>query len=354
MNRIDFIKRIITEGTITRDQELSYKETEVYYNDIVQALNIENFPLISINTIKKKTYMLQASDGQCYLVFDHYLLEYMHLLNQFVIEKDKSLQVEALFYKIMSEECFSRHKMGAAIHFAGEYMNNIDYVIQDYMEERVADHIPSYLFVQQAFLIAHELFHFFIHKNPNYDREGIQSKRRFLNRIYNYVLDKNADTAAMIKKAVDETDMAEECLCDSTAMIQGIDVGIKTGKMDIVDCGVSAGLALMNQYTISTIQDTVKHSGDMTYERLQNLFNFRIVHLKAFTDLYIKEYGSSEKARLYQYKVEQIYKNWFEKVNTPIMHLLVKVNRRLKEEPMSVSGSEKRKIIDTLRAVYNS
>lgn len=354
MNRIDFIKRIITEGTITRDQELSYKETEVYYNDIVQALNIENFPLISINTIEKKTYMLQASDGQCYLVFDHYLLEYMHLLNQFVIEKDKSLQVEALFYKIMSEECFSRHKMGATIHFAGEYMNNIDYVIQDYMEERAADHIPSYLFVQQAFLIAHEIFHFFIHKNPNYDREGIQSKKRFLNRIYNYVLDKNADTAAMIKKAVDETDMAEECLCDSTAMIQGIDVGIKTEKMDIVDCGVSAALALMNQYTISTIQDTVKHSGDMTYERLQNLFNFRIVHLKAFTDLYIKKYSSSEQARLYQYKVEQIHKNWSERVNTPIMHLLVKVNRRLKEEPMSLSGSEKRKIIDTLRAVYNS
>ena len=90
MNRIDFIKRFITEGTITRDQELSYKETEVYYNDIVQALNIENFPLISINTIEKKTYMLQESNGQCYLVFDHYLLEYMHLLNQFVIEEDKS------------------------------------------------------------------------------------------------------------------------------------------------------------------------------------------------------------------------------------------------------------------------
>lgn len=254
----------------------------------------------------------------------------------------------------MSEECFTRHKMSAAIHFAGEYMNNIEHVIQDYMGERAADHIPSYLFVQQAFLIAHELFHFFIHKNPNYDREGIQSKKRFLNRIYNYVLDKNADTAAMIKKAVDETDMTEECLCDSTAIIQGINVGIKTGKMDIVDCGVSVALALMNQYTISTIQDTVKHSGDMTYERLQNLFNFRIVHLKAFTDLYIKEYGTSEQARLYQYKVEQIHKNWFERVNIPIMHLLVKVNRRLKEEPMSVRGSEKQKIIDTLRTIYNS
>ena len=57
MNRIDFIKRIITEGTITRDQELSYKETEVYYNDILQALNIENFPLIPINTIEKNLYV---------------------------------------------------------------------------------------------------------------------------------------------------------------------------------------------------------------------------------------------------------------------------------------------------------
>ena len=353
MNRIDFIKRIITEGTITRNQELSYKETEIYYNDIVKALNIENFPLISINTIEKKTYMLQASDGQCYLVFDHYLLEYMHLLNQFVIEKDKSLQLEALLYKIMSEECFSRHKMGAAIHFAEKYMSNIDHVIQDYMEERVADHIPSYLFVQQAFLIAHELFHFFIHKNPNCEKEGIQSKKIFLNSIYNYVLDKNADTAAMMKMAVNKTDMVEECLCDSTAMIQGIDIGTKAGKMDIVDCGVSAALALMNQYTISTIQDTVKNSGDMTYERLHNLFNFRIVHLKAFTYLYINEY-SSEQACLYQYKVEQIYNNWLERVYKPIIHLLVKVNRILKEEPMSVSRNEKREIIDTLRAIYNS
>lgn len=351
---MDFIKRTITEGTITRDQELSYKETEVYYKDIVQSLNIENFPLISVNTIEKKTYMLQTSDGQYYLVFDHYLLECMHLFNQFVTAEDKPQQVESLFYKIMSEECFIRHKVGAAIHFAGVYMNNIDHVIHDYMEERTADHIPSYLFVQQAFLIAHELFHFFIHKNLNYDKEGIQSKKRFLNRIYNYVLDKNVDTASMIKKAVDETNMAEECLCDSTAIIQGIDVGIKTGKMDVVDCGVSAALALMNQYTISTIQDTVKYSGDMTYGRLQNLFNFRIVQLKAFTDLYIKEYYSAEQASLYQYKVEQIHKMWLEKVNTPIMHLLVKENEILKEEPMSVIGSENRRIVDTLKAVYNS
>lgn len=354
MNKLDFVRRTITDGTIVRDQELNYKETEAYYKEIVQSMHIEKFPLLSVNTIEKKTYMLQGSDGRCYLVFDYYLLECIHLLNQFVTGEGKLFQTESLFYKILSEECFTRHKIGAAIHFSAEYMKNISNVIQQYMEEKTAAHMPDYLFVQQAFLIAHELFHFFVHKNPYYDKEGIQSKKRFLYRIYNYVRNRNTETAAIIKKAVDEASMAEECLCDSTAVIQAIDVGIKTGKMNVVDCGISAALALMNQFTISIIQDTVKYSGDMTYERQQNLFNFRIVHLKAFTDLYIREHYSAEEAKLYQDKIEQIHKMWLEKVNTPVMHLLVGENRWLREEPMSVNRREHQKILETLKMVYNS
>ena len=187
MSKLDFIKRTITEGTIARDCELDYKETENYYRDISQALSIENFPLISVNTIEKKTYMLQAGDGQCYLVFDHYLLEYMHLLNQFAMAEEPSKQVESLFNKILSEECFTRHKKNAAVQFAARYMENISEVIREYMKSEKKKNLPDYLFVQQAFLIAHELFHFYIHKNPHYDEEGVLSKKRFLDRIYKYV-----------------------------------------------------------------------------------------------------------------------------------------------------------------------
>lgn len=354
MSKLDFIKRTITEGTIARDCELDYKETENYYRDISQALSIENFPLISVNTIEKKTYMLQAGDGQCYLVFDHYLLEYMHLLNQFAMAEEPSKQVESLFNKILSEECFTRHKKNAAVQFAARYMENISEVIREYMKSEKKKNLPDYLFVQQAFLIAHELFHFYIHKNPHYDEEGVLSKKRFLDRIYKYVLNGNPDTAEFIRKAIEKDRMAEECLCDSTAVIQAIDVGGKTGKMDVADSGVAAALALMNQFTISMIQDAVKHSGDMIYERIQNLFNFRIVHLKAFTNLYIGECCSKEAASLYQTKVEKIHKHWLERVNTPIMHVLVRNYVLLKELPVSIDGEKDRGLIDILRRIYNS
>lgn len=354
MSKFDFIKRTITEGTIARDRKLDYRETENYYRDISRALSIENFPLISVNTIEKKTYMLQGSDGQCYLVFDHYLLEYMHLLNQFAVAKEPSLQVGSLFNKILSEECFTQHKINAAVRFAARYLENISEVIREYMEPKNEGVLPDYLFVQQAFLIAHELFHFYVHRNPHYDEEGIRSKKGFLDRIYKYVLAGNPDTAEFIRKAIMEDRMAEECLCDSTAVIQAIDAGVKTGKLDAADSGVAAALALMNQYTISTIQDTVKHFGDMTYERLQNLFNFRIVHLKAFTNLYLREYYTDEVVSLYRTKVEEIHKQWFERVNTPIMHMLVNNYVLLKELPASVGGEKDRDLIDTLRRIYNS
>ncbi len=92
----------------------------------------------------------------------------------------------------------------------------------------------------------------------------------------------------------------------------------------------------------------------MTYERLQNLFNFRIVHLKAFTNLYLREYYTDEVVSLYRTKVEEIHKQWFERANTPIMHMLVNNYVLLKELPASVGGEKDRDLIDTLRRIYNS
>ena len=306
MSKLDFVKRAIIAGTVVRDEVLDNAATKQYYDNLVESLQIKGFPLISVNTIEKKTYMMQESGGQCYLVFDHYLLDCIYLLNQFTLQEGKKKQLEAFFYKTMSEECYTQHKISAAISFAGKYMEHINIVIEKCTEGEFTDKIPEYLFVQQAFLIAHELYHFYIHVNPESDKEVLSSKARFLQNIYEYVFIRNADTAAFMNKAIKSNKMVEECLCDSTAVIQAIDVGIKVGKLDVVESGVSVALALMNQYTISTMQDVVKHSGDISYERMQNLFNFRLLHIKAFTEQYIRKYYSDEEVQSYREEVESV------------------------------------------------
>ena len=66
-------------------------------------------------------------------------------------------------------------------------------------------------------------------------------------------------------KELEDKNMVEECLCDSTAVIQTMDVASKTEKLSHLEAGIAMVVALMNQFTISVIQDTIKFSRDISY-----------------------------------------------------------------------------------------
>lgn len=336
MELYDRIKKSILSSTVVRSDATNLFATEQYYSDLVDSLHIKEFPLISINTIEKKTYIVE-SNKRFFLVFDHYLMEVMHFLNQSILDDTFADDIEAFFYRTVSEECYVQNNISAAVAFSGKYMGRLD-AIKLYAEDR-----PEYLFVQQAFLIAHELFHFYVHKNPNQEIRGILSKERFLQRIYDYTSTKNPELAFVMADVIADKNMVEECLCDSTAVIQAIDVGLKVGKLDIIEAGVAAAIALMNQFTLSTIQDTVKFAGDISYERIQNLSNFRLLHLKAFTSLYIKELGSEEERKQYNDRVEYVHDQWIKKVHRPIMFMLVNNNELLKSQQVYMGNTEEMK-----------
>ena len=116
MNNIDLIKKSIYDDTVVRDTILDNAATKQYYKDLLEALSIKNFPLIEVNTIAKKTYMLECrGNAQCYLVFDHYLIDNIHILNQITLGEHKSTQLDAYFFKIMAEECYANSKFTSAI-----------------------------------------------------------------------------------------------------------------------------------------------------------------------------------------------------------------------------------------------
>lgn len=352
MRLFDTVKKSILETTVVRSEIEDSSATKQYYNDLVKSLHIENFPLISINTIEKRTYFVESSD-QFFLVFDHYLLEVMDLLNYAITDYVPANIIELFLFRIFSEECYLQNKIPAAVEFIGKYINGLEKIIEWYKAKK-SSRLSDILFIQQAFLIAHEVFHFYVHSNPINRQTVIKSKKQFLERIQVYANDRDELAAHAMTGAINDEHMAEECLCDSTAVIQAIDVGTKLEKLNIVEAGIAASMAIFDQFTVSTIQDAVKFSGDILYERVQNLLNFRLLHMKAFTSLYIKEYGAPNDLNSYQTQIELYHEQWMERVFSPLMKMLVENNELLKgsTETFTANDEEIKRAREFLKSVY--
>lgn len=357
MNNLDVIKKSIYDDTVVRDTILDNAATKQYYKDLLKALSIKNFPLIEVNTIAKKTYMLECrGNAQCYLVFDHYLMDNIHILNQVVLGERKAAQLDAYFFKTMAEECYANRKYTLAIKFAGSYLNIIEGVIKQYLEEHFADQIPNYLFIQQAFLIAHELFHFILNQEPSLYSKGIKSKANYLKTIYDYAYVRDRSVASLMQESIKDTNLIEECFCDSTGIIQAIDVGIKLEKLNVIESSLAIALAIMNQFTVSSIQSVVKQSGRMSYDGVLSLFNMRVLHFKAYTSRYIEEFFSKHERQVFQREVENIYMSWMEKVQLPIIKQLHSSAEKLNEHgEFDLSKSDEMKRAKrVLRQIFNS
>ena len=89
---------------------------------------------------------------------------------------------------------------------------------------------------------------------------------------------------------------------------------------------------------------------------MQNLFNFRLLHIKAFTEQYIRKYYSDEEVQSYREEVESVHGKWLEKVFAPVMYLLVEINPILKKYDASdyKKTDEIRSTINVLKKIYNS
>ncbi len=352
MRMYERVKKAILNTTIVRCEVQDTSATDQYYTGLTERLQLKELPLISVNTIEKKTYITECNN-QYFLVFDHYLMEIMDFLNQSILRDVFWDNLNPFFYRVVSEESYIQNNIPTAVDFASKYMNHLDAVLELYKEENFSERESDYLFVQQAFLIAHELFHFYIHREPKQETQGLVSKERFLKKIYDYVNERKTEIAFFMTDLIHDKNMIEECLCDSTAIMQAIEIGMKVGKLDIVESGVAVAMTLMNQYTISVIQDTVKFSGDISYERVQNLANFRLLHLKEFTSLYIRKIGSEEMQNRYHERVEEIHQQWWDRVHCRIMYMLVEYNDLLRIRKTYGSKTfERRNAIALLKQIY--
>ena len=356
MNKIDFIKREIADRTCVRGDVTEDSATVQYYIDVTEAMEIHDFPIVMINTIEKRIYMMHESNEQSYLVFDTYFLENMYLLDHLLDGRGEVELFGSFMNKILSEECYTNRKIHGAFKYAGEYLNTLPAAIKDIERERFSNEVSNYLFVQQAFIIAHEIFHFFLYKESAIRDRALNSKKSFFKSIYDYSSEHFPNTKDIMNLLVNDSNLVLECLCDSSALIHAIDVGINIRKFDVADSAVAATVALMNQYIISMIQDYVKKSGDLSLEALHNPFLLRLVHIKASASKYIREYFNTSDDEKYCAVIQEKTQQWNDLVYKPVWRNLLNEYESIQEgDTLRIMNSDlKKQIKKTLWTVYCS
>lgn len=346
---IDLIKESIYCDTIVRDKELYDSPTKAYYDDLLQALSIEDFPIIEINTINKRTYTFESiSDKRYYLVFDHYFLDCIHEIDQIIWGKYDFLFLNSFIYKMLAEECYSNRKYALSIQFAGQYLITIDEVIKEYNEKSSDESIPNALFIQQAFLIAHELFHYVLNRDPSLLSTGIRKKREFLKSL------QMKPIQGLLKKHTDDLHFLEECLCDATGLIQAIDIARSLGKMNAAEAASVSAMAIMGQTTVTTIQEAVKKSPDISFELIMEKSTARLMHFMAFAPQYIEDSFSVDESRMFMQKAHSMYTVWLFNTQLPVVGKLNTYKKDFQENPVrdSLSIKELGKAKDTLIQVF--
>lgn len=354
MRRIDFIKKSLTEGTCVRGETYEDSATMQYYSVIGESLDISDFPLVQINTIEKRTFMIQGNDGKCYLVFDTYLLENIYTLSYFLHENYGQRLLHSFMWKILAEECYINHKTNSALKFASAYMEGLDGIIDELQKEKLSERDSDILFVQQAFLIAHEIYHYSVNKNSGTKKRELDSEKSYLKFLYDYMSFHFPEINDGREALINNKKLVEECYCDSAGIIQAIDVGVKVKRLDAAESGVAATLALMNQYLISIIQDWVHNAGNVSIEKLHNLFLLRIVNLKAFTRDYLRECYDKSDEEKFRTMIQDVNEKWKKNVYEPVLKLLTDYYLDFQEPDTQhiLSGEDKKRIRSVLWEIF--
>lgn len=346
MSRIDLIKKSIYCRTIVRKQNLVNSATQAYYDDLLRALSIDDFPLIEIDTINKRTYTCETyGDKRYYLVFDQYLLECIYEIDQIMVGVYSSRYLDSFISKIIAEECYSNRRYALSIHFATQYMNTLDSVISEYNAKCTDELIPNALFIQQAFLIAHELFHFVLNKDPTLLATGIEKKRQFLD-------SQQASIGGVIKKYIDNQYFLEECLCDATGLIQAIEIARSLEKMNIAEAATVAAMAIMGQITVSTIQEAAKKTPTVSYKATEEKLMARLMHFMAFAPQYIEENFSLDESRKFMQNARSMYNAWLQNTQLLVDKKLNAYTNDLQGDRDSLSIDDLEQAKETLKQVF--
>ena len=284
----NMVPESIYSSRIILGEPFAEDSTRMFYRDLAEQYGIQELPLVMCNSLQRKT-CLSYVNGISYLIFDTSVTEIFHLLHKAVAGGSKDEFLKTVFYLVSSEQYFAEGQYALALQFAAKYLNSIENAIDVMAFEEDKDY-PSPLFIQQAFLLSHEVYHYWLSLDNDRYKRATNAKQKMFGNIYNYA---QKELGLLLGKsfadAITNRTLIEECICDSMGALSAIDIGFKLKKQNGVQTAIAIIESLNCQFILSCIQSFNEQINRKISFSEMNEFNFRLLHLKTFLSRTLRE-----------------------------------------------------------------
>lgn len=321
-------KTILASRTIS-GEPLAESSTREFYKYLVSQYGISELPLIMCNSLEKKT-CLTYRNGKSYLVFDTSTIELFHMLNVAMESPFPDDYLKAIFYLFSSEQYFLNGRYSLALQFAAKYLNVLD-VVMKCMKYEIDNRNDDLLFIQQAFLLSHEVYHYWLSLDIDRYNLAIRKKSNLLNNIYVYAQQiLESELGEFFKKAIGNSVFVEECLCDSMGAISAINIGSVLKQQDESKAASSIIKAVGFQFILSCIESFNEQINSEIKHSDLSEFNIRMLQLKAFLSKLLRnDYGSD---------VSDIFENSIESIDLFISHAIDYLGKLYSKESLALKA----------------
>lgn len=302
------LRNILLSKRILREDPFERVWIDEYFSEILEGMQISEMELLICNTLQRRT-SYSVVNGKPIIIFDNYLLELFAILNQLLEDIDGEEKIQLLFYKIAWESFYiNENYQFAAIYkmIAKQKFKQIGN-IEVRQISRTSE--PRYSYVQQVFLISHEVMHCYFQQS----KESYEEQKRIVEELLNRFLGKKFAT---IYLNISETYKEEYC-CDHLAVYTALHIGIKEYGNSIENSAIAIVLAMYHQFIILCIDKWVQGKSVDAKE-----FGVRISFIRLFVSNYLKvEYP--EIAKEINTKIDEKYNLWKTRCMDQIVRILI-------------------------------
>lgn len=311
--------------------------TDEYFPSWISNLGIPNTDIFSCNTLERRCSCSNVRKNQIILL-DNYILELFLIFNQMLEPNFDSKQVEALFCLIIRDSYFSSDNIKYAAIFWDMAKQKISKskTVKIRPVTVTRDSEPRYIYVQQAFLVAHELMHSWFRKDQEIEKEQKSIIKDLLKEIFEDIVPSFSDSNT------------EEFCCDHVAVYLTMDMSINSYNNTIENSAVAIMLALWHQFAVFCIDQWI--ACKLNSSRI-SLNNFRATIARHYIRNYVRHYRP-DKLSCVEQSLDNIYRVWKEKIfDTLAEFLRVQNLNRSQYEKLYISDHDLQAIKEQLRSL---
>ena len=309
------IKHILLSRRMQREDPFEGKWVEEYFPFIVENLGLSDTEIFTCNTLQRRSCYVRIRDKK-FILLDNYSLELFLIFNQFIVDGVDLAQLNALYDKIMWESYFVNGNDTFAAIYCLLALNALKACHPITIKQISKNTEPRLIYVQQVFLVAHELMHSWFDSSP----EDYLKQKEIIEEMMQTLF---ADKYPQLVLSYDD-DYKEELSCDHIATYLAMDIGINQYRNSPEMTSVSIMLALCHQFILFCIDQWAK---DEWGESISRDFNIRLTIAKAYIRNYLKRY-IPDSLSVVNEELESVYQAWLNNHFVALIDYLVTQKKR--------------------------